>query len=62
MKKISTGEPSTLGTYKRISKIFGKKAEQFMQDKIDNDKEGEDGEVIADESQMLVLFSSMLEE
>ena len=62
MKIISTGEPSTLGTYKKLAKLFGKKAEDFIQDKIDSDKNGEDGEVIAAESQMIALLASMIQD
>ena len=60
MRYISTGEPNTLGTYKKIAKIFGPKAEQFIQTKIDESPKGEDEEVIADERQMLMLLGSMI--
>jgi len=60
MRTISTGEPATLGTYKKISVIFGKKAEKFIQDKIDDSPLGEKEEVIADESQVLLLLASMM--
>ena len=60
MNTISTGEPATLKTYLGIAKIFGSKAEEFIQSKIDESTNGEDEEVIADESQMLFLLSSMI--
>lgn len=61
MKTISTGEPSTLGTYKKIAKLFGKKAEDYIQAKIDESEKGEDEEVIAHETQVLVLFGSLMD-
>ena len=61
MHTISTGEPSTLGTYKKMCFLFGKKAEDFIQKKIDESPNGEDEEVIADERQMLQLLASMME-
>ena len=61
MRTLSTGDPSTLGTYKKLAVIFGGKAQKFIQDKIDESEKGEDEEVIADESQMMLLLGSMLE-
>lgn len=61
MKTLSTGDVSTLGTYKKLAKIFGKKAEDFIQQKIEDSPNGENEEVIADESQMMILLSSMME-
>ena len=58
MKTISTGEPSTVGTYLKIAKFFGENAENFMQTYCD--KYGEDEEVIAEESQMLYLLQSFM--
>lgn len=58
MKLLSTGDPSTLGTYKKLAIIFGDDAVQFIQDKIDSSPSGEDEEVIAEESQMMILFAS----
>ena len=60
MKTISTGQPSTLGTYKKIAIVFGDKAVKFIQDKIDNSPNGEKEEVIADESQMMYLLSTFM--
>ncbi len=59
IKTISTGEPSTLGTYKKIAKFFGEAAEAFIQQKIDESTKGEDEEVIADERQMLYLLANV---
>ena len=59
MKMLSTGEPSTLGTYKKMSIIFGQKAIDFIQAKIDESPNGEDEEVIADERQMIYLLSQI---
>jgi len=56
---ISTGDPSTLGTYKKIAVIFGEKAVEFIQAKIDESANGEDEIVIAHESQMMILFASL---
>ena len=56
MHLLSTGEPSTLGTYKRLSVIFGQKAVDFMQAKIDESPNGENEEVLVDELQMLSLL------
>ena len=61
MRKISTGQDSTLGTYLKMAKVFGPKCEKFFQDKIDSSPIGEDEEVIADESQMVYLMASMVE-
>lgn len=61
MRTISTGDPSTLRTYKQIAKFFGEKAEAFIQKKIDESPNGEDEEVISEETQMLQLLGSMIE-
>ena len=60
MKMLSTGQSSTLGTYKKLAAIFGDKAVKFIQDKIDKSPQGEKEEVIADETQMLQLLGSMM--
>lgn len=61
MRKISTGEDSTLKTYLGIAKVFGAKAEDYIKQKIAKSPNGENEEVIADESQVLILFGSMME-
>ncbi len=60
MITLSTGQPSTLGTYKELAKIFGPKAVKFIQDKIDESPNGEKEEVEADETQMLTLLGSLI--
>ena len=60
MQKISTGEDSTLGTYKKIAVVFGAEAVKFIQEKIDKSPNGEKEEVLADERQMLALLASMI--
>ncbi len=62
MKKISTGQDSTLGTYLGISRFFGKKAERFISDAIMEAPNGDKEEVISDESHMMLLLSSMVHE
>lgn len=60
MIKLSTGEDSTLGTYKKWAKIFGPDAVKFFEDKIKESPNGENEEVIADESQMMFLLASFM--
>jgi hypothetical protein len=58
--KISTGESSTLGTYRKISAVLtgeNSPATKMLDDRIA--KEGEDAEVIAAESQMIYLIVNM---
>ena len=62
MKKLSTGQDSTLGTYRSWAKLFGKGAEDFIDAKIAETPKGEDEEVLADETQMLILMASMVAE
>lgn len=62
MQTLSTGDDSTLGSYMKIAKFFGAKAEAYIQQKIDDSPNGEDEEVIAAESQVLYLFGNMLDE
>ena len=59
MRKISTGEDSTLGTYRKLANIIfgeGNPAVKFIDKKIAESPDGENEEVIADESQMLYLL------
>lgn len=60
MKILSTGEPSTLGTYKKVANVFGNKAVKFIQKKIDESPNGEKEEVVASERQMMVLFGALV--
>ena len=55
MKTISTGEPSTLGTYRKIAlALFGEgNATKFFDDKIADSPNGEDEEVLANENQVI---------
>lgn len=60
VKLLSTGQPSTLGTYRKLScTVFGEdsKAVKFLDDKIA--KQGEGEIVLADERQMLYLLNSL---
>jgi hypothetical protein len=59
MKKLSTGQDSTLGNYLLVTeKVFGKdsKAAKYLREKIE--QEGWDSEVLADEGQMVYLLST----
>ena len=60
MIMLSTGQPSTLGEYKKLAAIFGPKAVKFIQTKIDESPHGEKEIVEADETQMMALLSSMI--
>jgi hypothetical protein len=65
MQKISTGEESTLKTYRMIAEVLGgkdSKAVKFFDEKIKESSNGENEEVIADERQMLILIASMIRE
>lgn len=59
MKKLSTGEDSTLGNYLKLSKlVFGgsSNAVKFLESKIEESPNGEAEEVISDETQMVYLL------
>jgi hypothetical protein len=59
MKKLSTGEDSTLGNYRKLSvAFFGEDsgAVKFLDAKIA--EQGEDEEVVADEGQMVYLLAT----
>ncbi|MEG1502261.1 MAG: hypothetical protein RR370_02620 [Synergistaceae bacterium] len=65
MKKISTGQPSTLKTYRGIAYIMSGMSEdsnivKLIDEKIQKSKNGEDEEVIAEEEQVLGLFAQMI--
>ena len=63
MRKISTGEPSTLRTYISIAKFLGREvAVKFLEEKAKLSPNGLDEEVITPESQMLNLIVTMKEE
>ena len=62
MKKLSTGDDSTLGNYRRLaSASFGESSEavHYLDRKIAGSPHGADEEVIADESQMVQLLGTM---
>jgi hypothetical protein len=62
MRFISTGQPSTLKTYRQIALFLSQddssEAVQFFDKKIK--EQGEDTEVIADEQQMMFLIAHMI--
>jgi hypothetical protein len=62
---ISTGEPSTLKTYRKIALILSgdedSKAVTFLDEKIDESPHGEDEVVLADERQMIYVILSLLQ-
>ena len=62
MIKLSTGQDSTLRSYLQLCDlVFGVDSPQsmFIKTKADQSSEGLDEEVIADESQMIMLLGSM---
>ena len=62
MIKLSTGADSTLGNYRDLSAaFFGEDSPQvkFFDDKIAASTAGRDEEVIAAESQMVMMLGSM---
>ena len=64
MNTLSIGLPSTLKSYKTLCDLlFGTDSLQtkFISEKISTSPNGEDEEVVADESQMLYLLFSMNE-
>ena len=64
MDTMSTGEPNTLKTYRKIALALSQdensKVVKFFDDKIK--KDGEDAKVIAHETQMMYLIITMLKE
>jgi hypothetical protein len=62
MPIISTGHPSTLGTYRLLADaLWGKdsQAVAFLDEKIAASPNGADEVVIADETQMLILLGQV---
>lgn len=62
MRRISTGEPSTLGVYiKLVCALFGEEspAVAFLTAKAARSPDGEDEEVLASETQMIQLLASI---
>jgi hypothetical protein len=62
MNTLSTGMPSTLGSYLKLCNMFfGEESVQtkFIQEKIASNPNGADEEVIADEHQMMYLLFNL---
>ena len=62
MNTLSTGMPSTLGSYLKLCNIFfGEESEQtkFIMEKIASNPNGADEEVITEESQMMFLLFNL---
>jgi hypothetical protein len=62
MKKMSTGQDSTLGNYRRMALLFfgeDSGAVEFLDEKIAESPNGADEEVIADEEQVVGLLFSL---
>jgi len=62
MKKLSTGADSTLGNYRKLAAVaFGPASDavEYLDRKIGESPNGEDEEVLADESQMIYLLAKM---
>lgn len=62
MNTLSTGQPSTLGSYLKLCEVFfGEDSVQarFIRDKITSNPNGADEEVVAEESQMMYLLVNL---
>jgi len=62
MRKLSTGQDSTLGNYRKMAvAVFGEdsKAVQFLDNKIAESPNGEDEEVIVAESQAVSMLGQL---
>jgi hypothetical protein len=62
MKKLSTGQDSTLGEYRKlIVALLGEDSPstKFLDEKIAESPVGKNDEVIADESQMIYLLTNI---
>ncbi|MCD6619954.1 hypothetical protein [Aeromonas veronii] len=62
MMKLSTGQDSTLGNYRKMTAaIFGEdsKAVEFLDKKIAESPNGENEEVIVEESQAVLMLSTI---
>jgi hypothetical protein len=64
MRTISTGEPATLGTYRKIALALSpsedSKAVKYFDNKIAESPNGENEEVVAHESQVLMVIIQMV--
>ena len=62
MMKLSTGQPSTLGSYLKLCEVFfGADSVQakFINQKIATNPNGADEEVVVEESQMMYLLVNL---
>lgn len=62
MRKLSTGQDSTLGSYRKMAAaVFGEdsKAVKFLDKKIAESPNGEDEEVIVEESQAVAMLGKL---
>jgi hypothetical protein len=62
MRKLSTGDDATLGSYKKLaSAVFGddSKAVKWLDEQIAESPNGENEEVIADEGQTVMLLGKI---
>lgn len=62
MITLSTGQPSTLGSYLKLCEVFfgdDSVQYQFIRDKIAVSPSGADEEVVAEESQMMYLLFNL---
>ena len=60
MRQLSDGSPATLGTYRKWAKLlFSENAVRFIDQKISESQNGENEEVLADETQMIYLLSQL---
>jgi hypothetical protein len=62
MKKLSTGQDSTLGNYKKLAAaVFGEDSQsvKFLDEEILKSSHGEYEEVLVDESQMVFALAHM---
>ena len=62
MMKLSTGQPSTLGSYLKLCEVFfGADSVQakFINQKIATNPNGPDEEVVVEESQMMYLLVNL---
>ncbi len=62
MQKLTSGQDSTLGNYRKMALLFfGKDSEavKFLDTKITESSNGEEEEVLADETQMIQLLGNI---
>lgn len=62
MQALSTGQPSTLGSYLKLCEVFfGADSVQarFIRSKINSNPNGADEEVVVEESQMMYLLVNL---